>query len=60
MPLKTRSLPMPQPINKWILLGVVCSFLSPLRAETDRPNVIVLIADQLRYQSVGYAGDARA
>ncbi|MHC4993775.1 MAG: sulfatase family protein [Planctomycetota bacterium] len=27
---------------------------------TDQPNVIVIIADQLRYQSVGYAGDTKA
>ena len=25
-----------------------------------RPNVIILCADQLRYQSVGYAGDEKA
>lgn len=27
---------------------------------TRRPNLVILLADQLRYQSVGYAGDARA
>lgn len=26
----------------------------------SRPNVIVILADQLRYQSLGYAGDTRA
>ena len=27
---------------------------------TRRPNLIYVLADQLRYQSVGYAGDSRA
>jgi len=30
------------------------------RAKTSRPNLILVLADQLRYQSCGYAGDARA
>ena len=29
-------------------------------AEVRRPNVIMLIADQLRYESCGFAGDAKA
>ena len=31
-----------------------------LAAEPSKPNVIVIVADQLRYKSVGYAGDSRA
>jgi len=27
---------------------------------TKRPNLIIIMADQLRYQSVGYAGDAKS
>ena len=29
-------------------------------AQVQRPNVIMLVADQLRYESCGYAGDAKA
>lgn len=46
-------------MKKCILLLVLFASVGIARG-ADRPNVIVLIADQLRYQSVGYAGDAKA
>jgi len=41
-----------------IFSGVVSAAEQPVPA--NRPNVIVIVADQLRYQSVGYAGDQKA
>ena len=29
-------------------------------SKSSKPNIIIVIADQLRYQSVGYAGDRKA
>lgn len=46
-----------------LILAVVSSTSSSaptLGADVSAPNVIVIVADQLRYQSVGYAGDKRA
>ena len=34
--------------------------VAAVAAESRPPNVIVIVADQLRYQSVGYAGDKLA
>ena len=47
---------------KQILYFIVIIFALSVRANaaTDKPNVIILIADQLRYQSVGYSGDKKA
>lgn len=49
-------------MQHWILLAAVCTGIvtTDLRAKNDSPNVIILIADQLRYQSVGYSGDKKA
>jgi arylsulfatase A-like enzyme len=48
-----------------VFAGLACA--TPARAETkpehdvpQPPNVIVIVADQLRYQSTGYGGDSRA
>ena len=38
----------------WLILIV------PAAAQVQRPNVIMIIADQLRYESCGYAGDEKA
>ena len=44
-----------------ILAGLLCVLIYlPCGARERGPNVIILIADQLRYQSVGFAGDAKA
>ena len=46
-----------------ILIGALFLALFPVHVsavEPRPPNVIVIVADQLRYQSVGYAGDKRA
>ncbi|MBN1124889.1 MAG: sulfatase [Sedimentisphaerales bacterium] len=48
---------------KTIAVGVGATTLgchSPLGAQKKSPNIIVLLADQLRYQSCGYAGDEKA
>ncbi|MFT5123943.1 MAG: arylsulfatase A-like enzyme [Verrucomicrobiales bacterium] len=42
----------------WLVL--VLAAFAARSFSADKPNVIILIADQLRYQSVGYAGDTRA
>ena len=39
------------------LFTAICASLN---AQVQRPNLIMLIADQLRYESCGYAGDAKA
>ncbi len=43
-------------------LGILsgCTSTARRRASSRRPNIIYLLAYQLRYQSCGYAGDARA
>lgn len=43
-------------------LGVLsgCTSVAQPQASSKRPNIIYLLADQLRYQSCGYAGDAKA
>ena len=41
-------------ITCWLILIV------PAAAQVKRPNVIMIIADQLRYESCGYAGDEKA
>ncbi|WP_129649497.1 sulfatase family protein [Peristeroidobacter agariperforans] len=42
-------------------LGALCmTWSGVLLGAPPRPNVVVVIADQLRYQSLGYAGDPRA
>jgi len=40
-------------------LRLIFALISPAFA-ADRPNLIYIFADQLRYESVGYAGDAKA
>jgi arylsulfatase A-like enzyme len=40
--------------------GILSLAATTIAAETQAPNVIVIVADQLRYQSVGYAGDKKA
>ena len=42
-----------------MLTGTTCS-ATAADATPDRPNIVLLLADQLRYQSCGFAGDARA
>lgn len=48
------------------LLTSICTFglllagPSAARAQVQRPNVVMIVADQLRYESCGYAGDSRA
>lgn len=37
-----------------------CASVAQRQGASKRPNIIYLLADQLRYQSCGYAGDARA
>ncbi len=37
-----------------------CAYAASERKTAKRPNIIVLLADQLRYQSCGYAGDKNA
>ena len=46
----------------WLLafVWVVGPLVSGAKAQDAKPNVIILIADQLRYQSVGYSGDKQA
>lgn len=41
---------------------LIATFLAHpnIHAQVQRPNVIMIIADQLRYESCGYAGDAKA
>ena len=34
--------------------------LSSIATSADRPNVLMIVADQLRYESCGYAGDEKA
>ena len=34
--------------------------LRPICGQVQRPNVVILMADQLRYESCGYAGDDKA
>ncbi len=54
--------------ERWALLVSVASIVvacgptvaPDLEDEVIRPNLIIVLADQLRYQSVGYAGDAKA
>ena len=41
------------------LLALVLALASPAKAASETPNVIILIADQLRYQSCGFS-DPRA
>jgi arylsulfatase A-like enzyme len=51
--MRTRSLP--------LTILALLVLLEIVSAQDDaRPNVVILIADQLRYQSVGYAGDKKA
>ena len=38
---------------------LICSPTQTI-AQIQRPNVVLIIADQLRYESCGYAGDAKA
>ena len=42
------------------LLILASSTQASMHAAGDRPNLIYVFADQLRYESVGYAGDAKA
>jgi len=43
-------------------LGVMagCATAGTEQEPSRRPNIIYLLADQLRYQSCGYAGDEKA
>ena len=43
-----------------ILAALICVLISPVAAQIQRPNVIILMADQLSYESCGFAGDAKA
>ena len=43
-----------------LVCGACLSEVSEPKVEETRPNLIIVLADQLRYQSVGYAGDAKA
>lgn len=44
-----------------ILLGLLAGQVAGAEPDSPRrPNLVFLLADQLRYQSVGYAGDTRA
>jgi arylsulfatase A-like enzyme len=42
-----------------LFLPLICSPAQTI-AQIQRPNVVLIIADQLRYESCGYAGDAKA
>ena len=42
-------------------LVVCCVLVAPLATgQVQRPNLIIVVADQLRRESCGYAGDAKA
>jgi arylsulfatase A-like enzyme len=43
-----------------ITLTIAALAVTAMAMESPPPNVIVVVADQLRYQSVGYAGDKKA
>lgn len=43
-----------------LVFGIMFAFAAGVPAAEKRPNLVVLVADQLRYQSVGYAGDTKA
>ncbi|MEO1979689.1 MAG: sulfatase-like hydrolase/transferase, partial [Fuerstiella sp.] len=43
----------------FIFLPLICSPALTF-AQIQRPNVVMIIADQLRYESCGYAGDEKA
>jgi len=45
-------------MKRILLLGLLA--LTGRAIAAEKPNVIILIADQLRYQSVGYSGDPLA
>ena len=42
-----------------LFLPLICSPAQTI-AQIQRRNVVLIIADQLRYESCGYAGDAKA
>ncbi len=42
------------------LLAAVCAANLMYAAEPAKPNLVFVLADQLRYQSCGFAGDAKA
>jgi arylsulfatase A-like enzyme len=47
------------------LIGLALGYAAPSlgenkKASTQKPNIVFVFADQLRYQSVGYAGDTKA
>lgn len=41
----------------FVFFLILCSIVA---AQPRRPNVLIIVADQLRYESCGYAGDERA
>lgn len=43
-----------------LAVAVLCSGLEAARGQIQRPNLIIIVADQLRRESCGYAGDERA
>jgi arylsulfatase A-like enzyme len=50
--------------NIWLRVALLACIAAPALAEASappaHPNVVFIIADQLRYQSCGFAGDSRA
>jgi arylsulfatase A-like enzyme len=43
-----------------LCMTMACSSLQETPSKETRPNIIIIIADQLRYQSVGFGGDKKA
>jgi arylsulfatase A-like enzyme len=43
-----------------MLVVIPTLLLSQLATASNRPNVLIIMADQLRYESCGYAGDPKA
>src|SRR5438552_3301201 len=49
-----------KPSARYVLLAVLTGQSIAAAAAPTRPNLVIIVADQLRYQSVGYAGDSKA